>query len=127
MEPLSLELLLNFVKKNNIDLKSTHERLCFPILNRLYKKMRIGLKFSAIKVDGDLIIDGHHRYLASLLADVHLEKHPSQRTSATKVTEWDVVAFAEDDWDTHAKILFLNELDACYNGITLEKINELLQ
>ena len=111
----------------NFNLKSTHERLCFPVIKRLYTKMKIGIKFSAIKVDGDLIIDGHHRYLASLLAEVCLEKHPSNRTSATKVSEWHIVEFDEDDWDTEAKILFLNQKDAIYNGITLEKLQELLK
>ena len=43
------------------------------------------------------------------------------------VSEWDIVEFVEDDWDTEAKILFLNEKDAIYNGITLEKLNELLK
>ena len=127
LDHISLEVVLDLVKNSNIDLKSTHERLCFPVIKRLYTTMKIGIKFSAIKVDGDLIIDGHHRYLASLLAEVCLEKHPSNRTSATKVSEWDIVEFDEDDWDTEAKILFLNEKDAIYNGITLEKLHELLK
>lgn len=89
--------------------------------------MKVGIKFSGIKVDGDLIIDGHHRYLASLLAGVCLEMHPSNRTSATKVSEWDVVEIVEDDWDTEAKILFLNKIDARFNGVTLEELTELLK
>ena len=60
----------------NFNLKSTHERLCFPVIKRLYTKMKIGIKFSGIKVDGDLIIDGHHRYLASLLAEICPESTP---------------------------------------------------
>ena len=89
--------------------------------------MKIGIKFSGIKVDGDLIIDGHHRYIASLLAGVCLEKYPSNKTSATKVSEWNVVEFVEEDWDTDAKILLLNKLDAEFNGLTLEELNELLK
>jgi hypothetical protein len=127
LEQISIEIVLELVKQSNVDLKSTHERLCFPVIKRLYNKMKIGIKFSGIKVDGDLIIDGHHRYLASLLAGVCLETLPSNRTSATKVTEWDVVEFVEEDWDTEAKILLLNKIDAEYNGITLEKLNELLK
>jgi len=80
----------------NFNLKSTHAKLCFPVIKRLYRKMKIGIKFSGIKVDGDLIIDGHHRYLASLLAGVCLEKHPSNKTSATKVLEWNMVEFVEE-------------------------------
>jgi hypothetical protein len=62
-----------------------------------------------------------------LLADVCLEKHPSNRTSATRVSEWDIIEVVEDDWDTESKILFLNKIDAEFNGITLEALNELLK
>ncbi|MEP7198006.1 MAG: hypothetical protein ABI851_15920 [Saprospiraceae bacterium] len=89
--------------------------------------MRIGIKFSGIKVEGNIIIDGHHRYLASLLANFGIERYPSNQTSATKVTEWEVVDLVEDDWDTEAKILLMNKIDAKYNAITLENLNELLQ
>lgn len=89
--------------------------------------MKIGIKFSGIKVDGNVIIDGHHRYLASLLAGVSLERYPSNRTSATKVFEWERVELVKDDWDTEAKILLLNKLDAKFNDISLEKLTELLQ
>jgi hypothetical protein len=89
--------------------------------------MRIGIKFEGIKVDGDVIIDGHHRYLASLLAGVTLDRFPSNKTSATIVTEWKSVNFDSNDWDTNYKVLMLNELDAKYNNISLENLNELLK
>lgn len=126
MNPLSIEFVFEFVKSGKIELKSTHERLCFPIINRLYRKMKIGVKFSGIRVDGELIIDGHHRYLASLLAGVSLEMYPSIKTSATKIIEWNNVDFVKDDWDTEVKILLMNKIDAEYNGMSLEKLNELL-
>ncbi|MCA0427587.1 MAG: ParB/Srx family N-terminal domain-containing protein [Bacteroidetes bacterium] len=88
--------------------------------------MKIGVKFSGIRVDGELIIDGHHRYLASLLAGVSLEMYPSIKTSATKIIEWNNVDFVKDDWDTEVKILLMNKIDAEYNGMSLEKLNELL-
>ena len=127
LEHISIQYLIEFIEKSEIDLKSTQERLCIPIIERLYKKMKIGIRFSGIKVDGDIIIDGHHRYLASLLAGVCLETLPANKTSATKVSEWDAIEFDEDDWDTAAKILILNMKDAKYNGLTLEMLNELLK
>ena len=112
---------------NKLELKSTHGRLCLPIINRLYKKMSIGIKFSGIKVADNLIIDGHHRYLASLLTNYELERIPSNTTSATVVTDWSLVEFVDEDWDTEAKIKMLNELDAKYNNIPLEDIAALLK
>ena len=89
--------------------------------------MSIGIKFPSIKVDGNLIIDGHHRYIASLLAGTTLDAVPSSKTSATIVIEWDTVILVTEDWDTDAKIKMLNEEDANFNGIEIDKITELLK
>lgn len=122
MKQLTLEDVSNLLETNSIELKSTHNKLCLPIINRMYKKMLIGIQFSSIKVDGDLIIDGHHRYLASLLANVALERIPSNKTSATVITNWTEITFDNEDWDTEAKIRKLNEDDARYNNMTMDEI-----
>jgi hypothetical protein len=127
MEKLTIELMANFIARNEMKLKSSHSRLCLPIINRICKKMQIGITFPSIKVDGDLIIDGHHRYLASLLANKTLETIPSFKTLATKETLWKDIIFDSDDWDTEAKIKMLNEEDAKYNNIEIEKIIEILK
>ena len=89
--------------------------------------MSIGIKFPSIKVDGDLIIDGHHRYVASLLAGKALETVPSIKTTATVVSEWNAVTIDVNDWDTEAKIRMLNEEDANFNGIDIDEITKLLK
>lgn len=127
LKQISLQVVTNFVNQNGIELKPTHERLCYPVVERIFKKMNIGIKFTGIKVDGNIIIDGHHRYLASLLAGITLDRYPSHKTSATKISEWKTVNFVEDDWDTDAKILFLNQIDADYNGMTIDELNRLLK
>ena len=127
MKDISIEIVSKFLKEEKIDLKSTHGKLCFPIINRIYKKMSLDIKFPSIKVVDDLIIDGHHRYLASLLAGCAMDRVPSIKTSATVVFEWNSVVLDADDWDTDAKIRMLNEEDAKYNGIKIDKITELLK
>lgn len=89
--------------------------------------MSFGINFSGIKVEENLICDGHHRYIASLLANFPIDRIPSNITSATSVIEWESVIFDENDWDTEAKIKMLNEEDANYNNIPLEKIVQMLQ
>lgn len=127
MKQISKEDVIKLLQNNKVELRSTHDKLCLPIINRLYKKMSIGIKFSAIKVEDDLILDGHHRYLASLLANYQLERVPSNKTAATVVTDWSSVDFVDEDWDTEAKIKMLNEQDAKYNNVSLEKIDGLMQ
>ncbi len=127
MEHLTIEYLTDFVKENEIELYPSHSKLCFPIIARIFRKMKHGIRFSGIKIDGDIIIDGHYRYLAALLADVALERYPYSKTSATNVGEWNTVLFDTNDWDTEAKISMLNALDAEYNSISIKTINALLK
>jgi hypothetical protein len=115
------------IEEQKLSLKPTQNRLCIPIVFRIYKKMRVGIKFTGIKVDGDLIIDGHHRFLASILAGFDLEKFPSYKTSVTNFIKWEDIEFVDEDWDTMAKIEYLNMIDAENNGITLEELTELLK
>lgn len=110
-----------------MELLPTHAKLCIPIINRIFRKMSAGIKFPEIKIENDVICDGHHRYIASLLASFPLDKLPGKTTSATVVTDWKLVEFEEEDWDTKAKIRMLNEHDAEFNNIPLEKVVELLK
>lgn len=89
--------------------------------------MMLGIKFQGIKVDGDVIVDGHHRYLASIFANVALERIPSIKSAAKNIYEWNVIQIVDDDWDTSAKILMLNEQDADYNNIELNVLLNLLK
>ena len=89
--------------------------------------MATGIKFSNIKVADGLIIDGHHRYLASLLADFKLETVISSSTSAAEITDWITIDYVDEDWDTQAKIKMLNEEDAKYNAVSIDEIVELLK
>lgn len=123
----TIDDIYKVIHSDKVKLKSTQTKLCIPIVLRIYNKMRIGIKLRGIKLEGDLIIDGHHRYIASLLAEYALESIPSNSTSATTVTKWDEVELVESDWDTSAKILMLNEQDASYNDISLEKLVDMLK
>lgn len=126
MKEITKEIIVELIQKNEMDLISTHTKLCLPVINRIYKKMSAGIKFSGIKVEDNLICDGHHRYLASILANFLLERIPGKITSATNAVQWESVSFEEEDWDTPAKINMLNEQDADYNNIAIEKIVELI-
>jgi hypothetical protein len=87
--------------------------------------MKYGLKFDAIKVYNNLIIDGHHRYISSVLANIELERVTSSKTIATIEYNWADVEFVSEEWDTKEKINRLNEQDALFNNLTLEKIIEI--
>lgn len=125
MGDISNEIISENLKSKRIDFLSTHTKLSIPVINRMYKKMINGIKFDDIKVSDNVIIDGHHRYISSILADIELGRVPSCKTSATNVCEWHKVEFVDEEWDTELKIKRMNELDAKFNNISLEKIFEL--
>jgi len=105
---------------------ATQSKLCIPIIDRLCQKMSHGIKFDDIKICDNLIIDGHHRYLSSLIVDFNIGQVFSHKTSATKSVEWNAVEFDENDWDTPSKISHLNAQDAIYNGLDIEVVKQII-
>lgn len=127
MQKVTKEAIEALIHENEIELSSTHAKLCVPVIDRLFRKMLAGIKFSAIKVDNNMICDGHHRYLASLFANYAIERIPGISTSATTLVDWRLVVFEEQDWDTEAEVNRFNEQDAAYNNIPIDKLVELLK
>lgn len=127
LERITKEKILEFITANDIELDCKQARLCVPIIDRLYRKMLVGVRFTEIGVDDNLICDGHHRYLASLLAQYPISRKPAIKTSADIIVPWMSVEYDEFDWDTALKIRMLNEQDALYNDIALERLLELLK
>lgn len=121
----SLDYLLYFLSSGKMGLAASQSKLCLPIVQRLYKKMLLGIKFSGIKICEDTIVHGHHRYIASLLAKVVLEQYPSQLPLATEIVNWRDVMISEEDWDTEAKIRLLNDKDAEFNKIDIAVLQEI--
>ena len=119
--------ILTALEDSKDSLISTHKRLCLPLIIRMYKKMENGIKFNAIKVSESIIVDGHHRYVASVLAGQNLPTIKSATTSATIEYDWKDVEFVEEDWDTPEIIQKMNEADAEYNNMTLDQINEMIK
>lgn len=124
-EIITKEIIREFLDNNSLELKSTHHRLSLPIINRIYNKMMSGIRFDDIKICGDLIIDGHHRYISSLIAEVKIGNSKCLKSSATVEYKWTAVDFTEMEWDTEDKIQYLNELDAEFNNISMEEIIEI--
>ena len=126
MIEITLKEIKRFIDNKEIALTSTHHKLSLPVIKRIYKKMVNGIKFDDIKICENLVIDGHHRYISALLAEIEIGKIKSLKSSATKECKWNDVEFDENDWDTDSKIQYLNEKDAEYNQVDIEIINNII-
>ncbi len=124
---ITKDLIAAYIHNNEIELASTHTRLSLPIINRIFLKMLANLKIPAIKIEGNFICNGHHRYVASLLSKYPLERILWFTTSATTVIDWKTVSFDESDWDTAEEVKLLNRQDAEFNNIPIEIIEALLK
>jgi len=52
----------------NASLKTTQDSISAPVVNRYIDMLNAGEKAPPIKIDGDIIVDGNHRYAAGVLA-----------------------------------------------------------
>jgi hypothetical protein len=125
LEKITAKYIKEFIESNEIPFVATQSKLCIPIINRLCQKMTYGIKFDDIKTCDNLIIDGHHRYLSSLIVNFDIGRVLSQKTSGTKLVEWRMVELDENDWDTPSRISYLNEQDAIYSGVDVEIVKQI--
>jgi len=122
---ITKDLLKNYINSNPPALLSSHKKLSLPVIRRIHNKMRHGIKFAEIKVCDGIIIDGHHRYISSLLANYEIGHVPSSKTSATVVCDWKTVEFVDEEWDTEARIAEINRQDAEYNEVDLKVLTDI--
>jgi uncharacterized lipoprotein len=117
-------LIEQLFKTHKLQLISTHRQLSLPIIIRIYKKMKVNLSFASIQVDGQVIIDGHHWYVASLLANYKLDQVPGLRSKAKKTVEWGSVKLLEEDWDSEAEVNVHDQKDAKFNNMGVDELLE---
>lgn len=126
LKKITTEFIKEFIETNEIPLVASQTKLCIPIIDRMCRKMSHGIKFDDIKICDNLVIDGHHRYLSSLIVDFNIGQIFRHKTTATKPVEWKIIEFDENDWDTSSKISHLNEQDATYNGLDIEFVKQII-
>lgn len=116
------EQVLELMNSGNIPLVATQAKVSFPVIERMYKKMKLNIMFPTIRVHDQAIIEGHHRYLASLLAGYNIDYGQGLRSQAKKNILWSKVQLLDEDYYTLTKINILNEEDARYLGISLSRL-----
>jgi len=123
---ISVEAVRRLIESGDLDRKCTQKKLSLPIIARLSKKMAANIKFSPIKVHNDIICDGHHRYVASKLTGKPVNESPNLLTSATSIADWFSVEIVNEDWDSVEEIANFNQIDADFNGLTVERVIEIV-
>lgn len=127
MKQITKQDLEEFFRSSETAYRPTQGKVCIPIINRMVKKMAQGIRFNDIKVVDGWIIEGHHRYVSSLFANIAIGNVPGVKTSVTPEYDWTTIEFVTEEWDTDHKIKYMNELDAIRNDISIDKIAEMIK
>ncbi|MGQ3013491.1 MAG: hypothetical protein ACT6QS_07280 [Flavobacteriales bacterium] len=123
MHTPDIDDIKEYLENNPLELFPSQQALSVPILHRMYRKMQYGLQFDEIRIADQLIINGHHRYLSSMLAGRPIGRVCSQCSPATRQYSWQHVQLDTQDWDTKEQIQKFNEEDARFNGIPIQELN----
>lgn len=127
METITIEMVREHLKINTPGLQATQFAICLPVINRISRKMKHGIRFDEIKVCDNLIIDGHHRYVSALLANKPIGSVTTSKSSVTTPYDWSEIQIVIEEWDTKEKIEKLNKDDADFNDLTLSEIIRILE
>ena len=125
MQEIDLEIVNKLLNSNTLDLIATQEALCLPILQRIYKKMKIGIQFDGIKVNDSRIVDGHHRYICSQLAEFEIEHIDWEIAKSSVDYDWSIIEVVEEDYEDENQINEHNIRDAELNDVDISILEDL--
>ena len=101
VEDMNIEFVRDFLRNNSLMLNASQEKVSFPILTRIHRRLKEGTRFNAILVEGNIIINGHHRFICLSILGLDVEQILWTRNlSATAIICWPNMIVDECDYDT---------------------------
>ncbi|RDY61528.1 hypothetical protein [Flagellimonas nanhaiensis] len=125
MQEIDLHTVKKLLNSNSLSLTATQGALCLPILQRIYKKMKIGIQFGGIQVKGSRIVNGHHRYICSQLVKIEIEQIEWEIPKSAMDHEWSKINIVEEDYEDEDQIKEHNKRDAELNGVDESTFDDL--
>tara|TARA_R110002126_G_scaffold215411_1_gene361533 strand:+ start:187 stop:567 length:381 start_codon:yes stop_codon:yes gene_type:complete len=126
MEEINLKMIQDLFESGSLELIATQPGVCLPMLQRIYKKMKVGIEFADIRVNDSRIVDGHHRYICSKLLNIDIginNNYPIPSTAESH--KWEVLVIDEFDFETEEEIKNHNLRDAEINDVDFDFLNSL--
>ena len=120
MDLITIDEICKFLKFGNFEFLPTQSKICFPIIQQIYYKMKLGVEFENINIDEKLLIDGHHRYLCSLLLNRNLATNVWSSPSNIHIYQWGQIQIDAIDWESVEIIQRHNLKDAAKSGLDIE-------
>lgn len=86
-----------------------------------------GIPFDDINVDEPVVVNGHHRYVCSLITGKPIGRNPWTKPMNAVQYEWADVLVDEKDWDRDEDVTMHNENDAHKMGIDVRVLDKLIE
>lgn len=94
----TINSLQKFLRETQFELLPSQPKLSYPMITRNVRKLMNGEHPPPIKIEGQTIVDGHHRYISCCFVGIEVERHPYCRPKANEITNWDLVVVDEEDY-----------------------------
>lgn len=97
---ITKEQFESFLQSHTFPLSPNQNKLSYPKLLRIFKRMVNNKPFTAIKVGEEKIIDGHHRYVCAEFLSKDLETTEGGVNISHEVDlSWKEILIEDEDWD----------------------------
>lgn len=95
-----------FLTESSLNLSPGQNKISFPIIQRIHRRLQMGNKFDPINVSADgIICDGHHRYICLSILGFDIETTPGGKNlTASEEFQWQNMNLETDDYDTTDEI-----------------------
>ncbi len=93
MKVFSFEQVRLFLDQHCSEIKPSQTRILYPVIERITRKMQLGIEFKPILIDVDhqLIVDGHHRYLSKNLLEKEINHVAWTKSPSTETFQWNLL------------------------------------
>ncbi|MCF6308235.1 MAG: hypothetical protein L3J09_09785 [Flavobacteriaceae bacterium] len=125
MDEINLKIVVDLLNSGSLNLIATQERICLPMLQRIYKKMKFGIEFDNLRVNDSRIVDGHHRYICSVLIELEIGMNDYPIASTSVNCNWEDIEIDDIDYETEDQIQDHNIRDSELNNVEIDILNDL--
>lgn len=84
MHEFTYEEIKLFIETNSLKFNPGQNKISYPIIARISKRLQEGHRFGNIKVQNTIIIDGHHRFISLSLLNMNIDYDLGVKTSQNK-------------------------------------------
>lgn len=101
MHDITFQQVKLFIETNPLKFNPGQNKISYPIIVRIHKRLQEGHSFGNIKVHNNTINDGHHRFISLSLLNMEIFHDPAgENTTKPAEITWMDVKLDYEDYDT---------------------------